>query len=247
MMKKKRILFVDDTAYFKKLLSTMFEKAGYEVEGVENGKKCYELVSKNPGRYDLLMVDVLLPDMLGIEVIEKLRSETRTRDLPIAALTGVIRDAEELKKLRRIGASMYIHRSMPPEEILFKVNSMLQYPTDERRAAQRIAVNGTVEYFHEGAKFYGYLFTMSLTGVFIRTIYPLPLRSHIRMRIPLLGEEKPLECDGVITRIVGQNAERQGETDDSDVIDVPGMGVMFQNLDGETVRVIEGFIQSKRE
>jgi len=72
--------------------------------------------------------------------------------------------------------------------------------------------------------------TLSETGIFLRTHLSFPLYSVIRLRFDLLGDLRPVECDGVIVR-----QEVEGP--------IRGLGVMFQNLNGENVRALESLLQ----
>jgi len=81
-----KVLIVDDDASFIFMLESRFTEAGYIVETAGNGSQALEKLELFD--FDVLISDVMMPDMDGMELVKKLRSSTETRDLPVIFLTG---------------------------------------------------------------------------------------------------------------------------------------------------------------
>jgi two-component system cell cycle response regulator DivK len=80
------ILVVEDNPMNMELAVDLLESYGYEVTGAEDGIRALELVKE--AEFDLILLDMHLPKMDGLEVLSKLKSEPDTADIPIVALTA---------------------------------------------------------------------------------------------------------------------------------------------------------------
>jgi len=83
--RRERVLVVEDSDAIRSLLSILLERRGYEVKAASNGQAALE---KATSGVDLVLLDVGLPDMNGLEVCRRLRSNAATADLTIIMLTG---------------------------------------------------------------------------------------------------------------------------------------------------------------
>ena len=86
MAVSERILVVDDEADTLELLRTLLESEGYAIETAADGESALERV--RAGRPDLILLDVMMPEMDGLEVCDRLRFDPATRDVPIFFLTA---------------------------------------------------------------------------------------------------------------------------------------------------------------
>lgn len=84
---KKRILVVDDNPQSRKLLEVILKQAGYEVVVVEGGDEAIEYLSIQQD-FDLIITDILMPYMSGLELIEKLKTYKETKDIPILCISA---------------------------------------------------------------------------------------------------------------------------------------------------------------
>jgi two-component system, OmpR family, alkaline phosphatase synthesis response regulator PhoP len=120
MMKK--ILLVDDEPDIIEFLNYNLEKAGYEVLVGANGKEALKLLEKKP---DLVILDIMMPEMNGFEVYEKIRSNNHFNTIPIIFLTAKSGESDEIKGLE-IGASDYIQKPISPKKLLARVELNLR-------------------------------------------------------------------------------------------------------------------------
>lgn len=99
-----QILLVDDEAGFRMALETILRKSGYTVHSVSNGSDA--LAKAKEIRFGLILLDLVLPDMSGREVLLHLRKEKECRDIPVVVFTGATEtDPEEIL---RLGASEFL-------------------------------------------------------------------------------------------------------------------------------------------
>lgn len=117
---KKRLLVVDDEDRIRRLLRMYLEKADYSIDEAENGKIALDLALEN--EYDLILLDVMMPEMDGIQVAEELRKEKET---PIMMLTA---KGEELNRIQgfEVGADDYIVKPFSPREIVLRVAAIIK-------------------------------------------------------------------------------------------------------------------------
>lgn len=85
--RKKRILLVEDTPFFRMVESEYLESAGYKVVQAENGERALALLSEHP--VDAVVLDIIMPVMDGWAMIKRLRSDQRWKDLPVLAVTSL--------------------------------------------------------------------------------------------------------------------------------------------------------------
>lgn len=121
-MDKRRILVADDEPNIVLSLTFLMERAGYEVEVVDNGEDALKRATESTP--DLLLLDVMLPRLSGFEVCQKLRAHPACRTLPIIMLTAKGRDSEISKGLA-LGANVYITKPFSVQELLAQVAAML--------------------------------------------------------------------------------------------------------------------------
>ena len=124
-MANSRILIVDDDPAFCLMLATFLDKSGFESSKVLSGKECLSALGKSS--YDLVLTDLRLPDMTGIDVLREVKS--RYPEVPVILMTGYgeIKTAVQAIKL---GAFEYVTKPVNPDEILLIVKSALAKPPD---------------------------------------------------------------------------------------------------------------------
>jgi two-component system chemotaxis response regulator CheY len=119
----KKFLVVDDSASMRQLVSSTIKNAGYEVLIAENGMDA--LSKLNVGKFDMVITDLNMPDMDGIELIKKLRTLQDYRFVPIIMLTT---ESQEAKKQegKQAGASGWIVKPFASEKLLNVVKKFMK-------------------------------------------------------------------------------------------------------------------------
>jgi two-component system KDP operon response regulator KdpE len=114
-MKRYKVLVVDDQPKLVRLLTTNLKTQGYEIIEAGTGKQAIELAAREMP--DVVILDLMLPDMSGFEVCDQLRAMS---DVPILMLTARTRDTDKLHGFR-VGADDYITKPFNIEELLARV------------------------------------------------------------------------------------------------------------------------------
>lgn len=118
--KQQRILVVDDEERIRRLLRMYLEKEGFSIEEAENGELALALALQQD--YDLILLDVMLPGMDGIEVCSRIRQVKAT---PILMLTAKGEEANRVQGFES-GADDYVVKPFSPREIIYRVKAILR-------------------------------------------------------------------------------------------------------------------------
>jgi CheY-like chemotaxis protein len=119
----KRILVVDDDENILSLERTILEQRGYVVTTAGGGEEALKLLHEQA--FDLVLLDVMMPDKDGFEVCRQLKQDARTRELPVIFLTAK-GGGEALAEGFESGAVMYINKPFTANKLLTIVNTMLE-------------------------------------------------------------------------------------------------------------------------
>lgn len=135
-----RILIVDDDVDLFQLVKQFLEPEGFQVEGAHDGPKGLERALS--GDYSLVVLDVMLPDMGGLEVLRYLRQKS---SIPVLILTARGEDVDRIIGLE-IGADDYLPKPFNPRELLARVRAILRRSreTAQRDSNQKVEI-GDVE------------------------------------------------------------------------------------------------------
>ncbi len=122
-MPKDTLLIVDDDIDTLELLQIALEKEGYQCHIASTGAQALETLAKNP--VDLLILDVMLPDMSGLEVCKKIKQDKKWASLPIILLTGKTGDNDKVIGLE-LGAEDYIVKPYNYKEVSLRIQKILK-------------------------------------------------------------------------------------------------------------------------
>jgi|SoiMethySBSTD1v2_1073268.scaffolds.fasta_scaffold846030_2 two-component system phosphate regulon response regulator PhoB len=130
-----RVLIVDDDPDIQRLVNYNFSKAGFEVVEAGSGRKALESVQKQPP--DLIILDLMLPDIDGVEVCRTLRQRESTRRIPIIMLTA---RGEEVDRVIgfELGADDYVSKPFSPRELVLRAKSIFRRIKEERSDMLRL-------------------------------------------------------------------------------------------------------------
>jgi DNA-binding response OmpR family regulator len=117
-----KLLIVDDEADTLRLVSLMLERQGYEIITAKDGMSALEKVEReNP---DLILLDVMMPDMDGFEVVKILRRDSKTEDIPVIMFTAKTQVEDKITGLEA-GADVYLTKPTQPRELFAQVKAVL--------------------------------------------------------------------------------------------------------------------------
>jgi len=117
---KKKVLVVDDEFTIRELVE-MTLSPDYDVVKAENGKEGLEMLERNP---DIIILDIMMPQMDGYQVCEKIKNDEKTKSIPIIMLTAK-HSMEDLKRAIKVDVDEYITKPFEPELLKRRVDAYL--------------------------------------------------------------------------------------------------------------------------
>jgi len=117
--KQLRLLIVEDDVHMAYLLGYLAEKERFAVESIADGRKAVERIERGDA-VDLVLLDVMLPYLDGFELLEKLRSHTDWKRVPVIILTSRTREHDAVRALG-LGADDYLTKPFSPPELVARI------------------------------------------------------------------------------------------------------------------------------
>ncbi len=121
-MSKKRILIVEDEESLLKLESILLTSRGYEVKGVADGRSALESIASS--KPDLVLLDIMLPEMDGFEVCRQIKGNEATRHIPVIMLTAK-KSREDMVRGEQVGADWYITKPFKSAMVIETIQRFL--------------------------------------------------------------------------------------------------------------------------
>jgi DNA-binding response OmpR family regulator len=119
-MERVKILVVDDEPDIVELVSYNLKKDGFVVASAADGEEALSLIKKN--RYDLIILDLMLPGIQGVDLCRMIRSNAATERLPIIMLTAKADESDRVLGLE-MGADDYLSKPFSTRELIARVKS----------------------------------------------------------------------------------------------------------------------------
>jgi two-component system phosphate regulon response regulator PhoB len=120
---RQRVLIVDDEPDITEMLAYNLEQAGYAVTSVGSGEKAFAELKRGP--VDLILLDIMLPDVPGTEICKRLRRDPATASVPIIMLTAKTQEIDRVVGLE-LGADDYVSKPFSVREIVLRVGAILR-------------------------------------------------------------------------------------------------------------------------
>ena len=126
-----RILIADDNTQNRELLEAYLADEGHEILMTADGRQTVDVATEQ--QPDLILLDIMMPKLSGYEVCEKLKSDERTRNIPILMVTA-LRDMADIEKAVAAGADDFLSKPVHRIELKTRVKSLLRvrHLTSER-------------------------------------------------------------------------------------------------------------------
>jgi DNA-binding response OmpR family regulator len=124
-------MVVDDDALVRRTLSLMLEASGYRVEATEDGLEAQAAVER--GEVDLVILDVMMPKLCGLEVCRRIKSTPSGRLVPVVLLTAYS-DTDEVIAGLNAGADDFLKKPIEPTELEARVRAILRFKRSQRDA-----------------------------------------------------------------------------------------------------------------
>lgn len=145
-MGEAKILVIEDEPYIRKILQVQLESSGYSVATAQNGVQGLEAIKKQ--RPDLVLLDLMMPDMDGHEVCRRLKDCYETSNIPVIILTAKSDLGEKVRTLE-YGANDYLTKPYELDELLARVRNLLKWSQTQREANPLTGFPGNVSIEHE--------------------------------------------------------------------------------------------------
>ena len=136
-----RILIVEDDPDIAELVARYLEKAAFETDRAASGRDALQMIAVNPPA--LVVLDLMLPHVDGLEICRRLRSDQKTAAIPLIMLTARAEESERIVGLE-LGADDYLAKPFSPNELVARVRALL-------RRAQRQASDAPAKTLTYGA------------------------------------------------------------------------------------------------
>lgn len=148
----KKILAVDDERHIVRLVEINLIRDGYQVVTANNGRQALEKVAAE--KPDLIIMDVMMPEMDGFAALQQLKADPATSSIPVIMLTAKAQDADVFQGWKS-GADLYLTKPFNPKELLTFVRRIFQsneveqneeagYTIDERETIKIDDIDGNI-------------------------------------------------------------------------------------------------------
>lgn len=144
-----KILIVDDDATMVNLLSTILEIDGFDTQKALSGKEAFEVLKE--GIPDMVLLDIMMPEMDGFEVLARLRDDPDTKRLPIIMLTARTDDKDIFEGWKK-GADEYVTKPFDPHQLVKTINLVLSRSMEERIEERACHVESLLDILKESGE-----------------------------------------------------------------------------------------------
>jgi len=121
-VERKKILIVEDEESLLKLESILLTSKGYDVQGVSNGAAALRVIAEEPP--DLVLLDIMLPEMDGFEVCRRIKQNEATRHIPVIMLTAK-KSRDDMARGEDVGADWYITKPFKSAMVIETIQRFL--------------------------------------------------------------------------------------------------------------------------
>ena len=231
-MERKKILLADDIELFIELEKTFFRRENFELLVARNGAQALEVARAQ--RPDLVLMDLHMPEMDGLECCRRIKADPQLRGIPVVIVTQAGRE-EDLEKCRAAGCS----------DILLKpINRHLFVETARRllavadRAEPRVPARLRVSYGAGGKLLTDYTINISTGGLFLETAVPLPEETPLSLEFDLPQPPRLIRTRGRVAWANGPDAPKKPALP-------PGMGIQMLDLSLDDLHAIRDYIKER--
>ena len=122
-MTNKKVLIVDDEEHIRELIKFNLKKEGYDIEVAINGVEALNIIREI--KFDLILLDLMLPEIDGLEVCKEIRRNEETSDIPVMMITAKGEEFDKVLGLE-LGADDYITKPFSIRELMARVKALLR-------------------------------------------------------------------------------------------------------------------------
>lgn len=233
----RNILVADDSLFFRTRLSDILIEAGHKVKFAKDGNEAINEIKANSSGMDLLILDLQMPGVDGFAVLKWINENGYKGKFPVLAITGAYEPTSVMENLKSLGASGFMSKVFPPEQIIFRVNRLLF--TDKATsgvARERVPVSIPVDFTFGGVTNTGVLINISEGGAFLHTKAELLKGSMLELRFCLPGSNKIINTRGIVRWFPYEIVSK---------IIFCGYGINFTSISHEDQELLNDFISGE--
>ena len=230
----KRILVADDDEFYRVKLGYILKKASHEAKCVNDGRGVIEELKNDGDGFDLLILDLQMPEVDGFEVLEWMREKNLIGRFPVLAVTGTYDSIHIYKRLKTLGTAGLITKALNPEQVIRKVNRLL-FPGMEPWRTARVPISIPAYCTVGSSSFTGRLLNINAGGLFLHTTEELESDTNIQLKFTLPGYDT-IKSNGVVTWCKSFSGEKRFFS---------GAGITFLDLSRKAQEVIEQFVKGE--
>lgn len=125
-----KIVLIEDSATTRAIYKALFQRLGFEVHEAEDAKKGWQIICDQ--KPDIIVLDMIMPEISGLELLKRIRSYPFSKDIPVLVLTSVD-DPEQIKDIYRQGADHYCLKSMVSTDVMKETIYSLMKSVQEKK------------------------------------------------------------------------------------------------------------------
>jgi two-component system phosphate regulon response regulator PhoB len=203
-----RILVIEDEQDLQKVLDFNLHEAGHEVFSVLRGREGLQLArEKKP---DLIILDLMLPDLAGTEVCKALKRDPKTQGIAVLMLTAKGEEVDRVVGFE-LGADDYVVKPFSVRELLLRIDVILRRAKGERGEGEALIEFGLLRIDREAHRAWVDKKELDLTAIEFKLLVTLYERKNrVQTRETLLGDVWGIEAD-ITTRTVDTHVKRLRE------------------------------------
>lgn len=228
---KKKILITDDSQGFILYLSVLLNRMGFSVIPADSGLEALKLIKLMMP--DLVLLDLHMPDLNGLEALKKIRGDVRTRNIPVVMVSAD--DSAQFKKeAARLGCSGYLLKPVDIGQLHKALQENLIVPSGQMRRNLRVEFSGRVRVASGESEEELFARSISEGGIYIMKKEPLPVGSELDLHITL-GEGSDMDLRGTVIYV---------NTMEAGLHSMPqGMAVEFTDVRPGDAKILEEFVK----
>lgn len=231
-MEKQQVLIVEDDAHLAQLIQYNLEKSGFKSVLADTGEKALEVLKNHIP--DLILLDVMLPKMDGLEVCRALKQEEKLKRIPIVMLTAKGEEVDRIVGLE-LGADDYVVKPFSPRELMLRIKAILRRGSNSTPEFKKdILKAGPVEIDLPKHQVHAFKKEIVLTSLEFKLLMTLVhRRGRVQTRDRLLSDVWEIQVE-IDTRTIDTHVKRLREKlgKAGDWIEtVRGLGYRFKEKD----------------
>jgi CheY-like chemotaxis protein len=123
-----KVLIVEDSPLVRKMYGLVFSKREHELTAAEDGRQALKVLFESGRSYDLILLDLRMPDMDGVEFMRTVRRQGALGRIPIVLTTAEPEGSDLMRQAKTLGVAAIVRKPWKPQELRDVVQSILQKP-----------------------------------------------------------------------------------------------------------------------